>query len=130
MGTSSWMTSLALYARRGLSAMYVRNRAPTKTLDGRNPYEVLYNMKLGLGDLCAFGSLCAIVGPSENLKWVDCGLSHEHQQGAFNICLTYVHTLRVWSCSCYTVWTNQPVVGNVFKFSAQNDALDTHLATL
>lgn len=28
--------------------MYVRNRMPMKALDGRTPYEVLYDMKLEL----------------------------------------------------------------------------------
>ena len=65
MCTPSWMTTLAEYARRGLSALYVRNRVLTKAmkaLDGQTPYEVLYDVKLELADLCAFGALCAIVG--------------------------------------------------------------------
>ena len=45
MCTPSWITTLALYARRGLSTMYVRNRAPTKAPDGRTSCEVLYDMK-------------------------------------------------------------------------------------
>ena len=51
--------------------MYVRNRRltkATKALDGRTPYEVLYDMKLELADLCAFGALCAIVGRIGNAR--------------------------------------------------------------
>lgn len=95
----------------GLSAMYVRNRTPMKALDRRTAYEVLYDMKLGLGDSCAFGALRAIVGPSESLKRVDCGLSNKQQWGACDICATYIRTYRVRSRSCYAVWTSQPVVG-------------------
>ena len=67
------MTTLAQYAGRGLSAIYVRNRVLTKAtraLDGRTPYEVLYDMKLELVDLCAFGALCAIVGRIGNGRTV------------------------------------------------------------
>ena len=88
MCTSSWMITLALYASAGVSSLYVRNRMQTKALDGRTPYEVLYDMKLELMDLCAFGALCAIIGPSENLKRVDCRLSYEHRQGACDTCST------------------------------------------
>ena len=71
--------------------MYVRNRTPTKALDGRTPYEVLYEVKLELVDLYAFGTLCAIVGPSESLKRVGYGSSYENQRGACDICVTHVH---------------------------------------
>ena len=36
-----------------------------KALDGHTPHEILYCVKLDLADLCAFGTLCAIVEPSE-----------------------------------------------------------------
>ena len=91
MCTPSWMTTLALYARRGLSTMYIRNRAPTKAPDGRTSCEVLYDMKPDLANLCTSGVLCAIVGSSENLNRVNCGSSYEHQQGTVDICATYVH---------------------------------------
>ena len=38
-------------------------------LDGHTLYKILYNMKLGLADLWAFGVLCAIVKVSET--WID-----------------------------------------------------------
>ena len=72
--------------------MYVRNRVPTKALDGHTPYRVLYDMKLELEILCTFGALYPIIRPNENLKRMDCGLSYEHQQGICDICATYVHT--------------------------------------
>ena len=40
----------------------------TKALDGRTLYKILYNMKLGLVDLWAFGVLCAIIKVSETWK--------------------------------------------------------------
>ena len=72
--------------------MYVRKRVLTKATKGagwRTPYEVLYDVKLELADLCAFGALCAIVGRIG--KWADCGLSYEHQPSACDIRATSVH---------------------------------------
>ena len=53
-----------LWAEAFCTAMNVRNRTPTKALDGHAHYEMLYNIKVDLADLCAFGTLCAIVDPS------------------------------------------------------------------
>ena len=77
MCTLSWVTKLMLHVRQGLSAMHVRNRMPMKALDGCTPYEVLYDMKLELANLCEFCLLCAIVRLSENLKHVRRG-AHRH----------------------------------------------------
>ena len=44
------------------------HRTPTKALDGRTPYEMMYDVKPDLADLHGFGALCAIVGPREKSK--------------------------------------------------------------
>ena len=43
-------------------------RTPTKALDGRTRYEMLYNVKPDIADLRAFGAPHAIVGPREKLE--------------------------------------------------------------
>ncbi len=69
---------------------------PTKALDGRTCYEMMFNTKLDLTDLHVFGVLCAIVRLSKKLKKPhrprsDCGLGYEHQWGACNIRAMHVH---------------------------------------
>ena len=61
----------SLWAEAYRTATYVRNRTPTKALDGRTPYEMLYDVKPDLADLRAFGAPCAIVNPSEKLRKLD-----------------------------------------------------------
>ena len=61
----------SLWAEAFSTAMYVRNRTPTKALDGCTPYEMLYDVKPDLAHLCAFSAPCAIVSPSEKLRKLD-----------------------------------------------------------
>ena len=61
----------SLWAEAYCTATYVRNRTPTKTLNGHTPYEMLYDVKPALADLRAFGVPCAIVNPSEKLRKLD-----------------------------------------------------------
>lgn len=55
----------SLWAEAFSTATYVRNRTPTKALDERTPYEMLYGVELDLAHLRAFGAPCALVMPSE-----------------------------------------------------------------
>ena len=61
----------SLWAEAFRTATYVRNRTPTKALDGRTPYEMLYKVTPDLAELRAFGAPCAIVSPSEKLRKLD-----------------------------------------------------------
>ena len=58
----------SLWAGAFSTVTYIGNRTPAKALDGRTYYEMLYDVKLDLASLHAFGVLCAIVGQSEKLK--------------------------------------------------------------
>src|SRR5882757_8835970 len=58
----------SLWAEVFNTAMYMGNRTPTKALDGCTCYDMLYDVKRDLANLWAFGTLCAIVGPSEKSK--------------------------------------------------------------
>ena len=84
-----------------------------KALDGRTPYEMLYSVKLDLVDSCAFV-------PSSAEREIDArGLWVGLQASAG--CVRYlcdVRTQRIQSWIRYVVRPSQPVVGEVFKFSA------------
>ena len=58
----------SLWAEAFSIATYIGNRTATKALDARTHYDMLYDVKLDLANLRAFGAPCAIVGPSEKLK--------------------------------------------------------------
>jgi len=60
-----------LWAEAFSTATYLRNRTPTRALDGLTPFELLYGMKPDLADLRAFGAPCAIAEPSAKLKKLD-----------------------------------------------------------
>jgi len=53
------------------TATYLRNRTPTRVLDGLTPFELLYGVKPDPADLQAFGVPCAIAEPSAKLKKLD-----------------------------------------------------------
>jgi len=53
------------------TATYLRNRTPTRALDGLTSFELLYGMKPDLVDLRAFGAPCAIAKLSAKLKKLD-----------------------------------------------------------
>ena len=57
-----------LWAEAFSTATYLRNRTPTRVLDGLTPFELLYGVKPDLADLRAFGAPCAIAEPSAKLK--------------------------------------------------------------
>ena len=61
----------SLWAEAFRTATYVRNRTLTKALDGRTPYEMLYDVMPDLAELHAFSAPCAIVSLSEKLKKLD-----------------------------------------------------------
>ena len=60
-----------LWAEAFSTATYLRNRTPTRVLDGLTPFELLYGVKPDPADLRAFGAPCAIVEPSAKLKKLD-----------------------------------------------------------
>jgi len=58
----------SLWAEAFSMATCVQNRTPTGALEGRTPYEMVYDVKPDLADLRAFG---AIVEPSEKVEKFD-----------------------------------------------------------
>jgi len=61
----------SLWAEAFNTATYVHNRAPTRALDGRTPFEVRYGAKPDLAHLHAFGAPRAVVQPLEELRKLD-----------------------------------------------------------
>ena len=53
------------------TATYLRNRTPTKVLDGLIPFELLCGVKPVLAHLRAFGAPCPVAEPSAKLKKLD-----------------------------------------------------------
>jgi len=60
-----------LWAEAFSIVTYLRNRTPTRALDGLTPFELLYSMKPDLVDLRTFGAPCTIAEPSARLKKLD-----------------------------------------------------------
>jgi hypothetical protein len=47
------------------TAVYLRNRSPTSTLDGKTPNEAWYGFKAKVNHLRIFGSTCYALVPNE-----------------------------------------------------------------
>ena len=95
----------SLWAEAFSTATYIANGKSTKALDGRAYYEMLYDVKLDLADLRAFGASCAIVGPSEILK-----------KRAWTVgratSISGAHTVQAKG----VIWPSWPIEGEVFEF--------------
>ena len=60
-----------LWAEAFNTVTHVRNRTPTRALDGRTPFEVRYGAKPDLAHLRALGAPCTVVQPLEKLRKLD-----------------------------------------------------------
>ena len=57
-----------LWAKVFNMVTYIRNRLPMSALKGYMPYEMVYDVKPDLVNLCMFSVPCAIVKPKEKLQ--------------------------------------------------------------
>ena len=88
-----------------------------------------YDAKLDLADLCAFGPLCAISGPSEKLKRGGCRLRHKHQWGMY-ISMQRKYTEGLVQDSLRGPAEPSCCVRRLQVFSTLNDALNHTILTL
>ena len=96
------------------TATYVRNRTPTKALDGRTPYEMLYDVKSDLADLRVFDApIQWCIRRAWTVGWAT-------STSKVRIIFTQLNTWRIRACSCYMVQRSRPVVGDVLMFSAHS----------
>ena len=96
------------------TATYVRNRTPTKALDGRTPYEMLYDVKSDLADLRVFDApIQWCIRRAWTVGWAT-------STSKVRIIFTQPNTWRIRACSCYMVQRSRPVVGDVLMFSAHS----------
>jgi hypothetical protein len=53
------------------TAVYLLNRSPTRSLEGRTPFEAWYEKKPGVQHLCTFGCVIYVKDTTPNLKKLD-----------------------------------------------------------
>jgi hypothetical protein len=53
------------------TVVYLLKRLPTRSLEGRTPFEAWYEKKTGVRHLCTFGCIVHVKGTTPNLKKLD-----------------------------------------------------------
>jgi hypothetical protein len=94
LSSNGIVEQLAVFATSGPRAMLRNSGLPARLGDGRVPYELFYNMTLGVSDIHTFGWIVCLALPAKPLGNLDERAARGWQQAEARVCPPH----RVSSC--------------------------------